>query len=158
MEPIADHADHGRYQERGVLVVRMDHDDDVGLLFEGDPVAALLVAPVTGVLLVDVDDGALERAGDRDGPVPAPVIDQDDPIDHPLGEHLGMGAFKRPLRVVGGHDHHDLLVLIHRKIVNAEIHSVNRRKGNRKVVAGTHWVSHPCVSPPMDNKSYTFGL
>ena len=69
---------------------------------ESLPVAGLLIAAVTEVLLVN-DDRQAKFAGDGDGVVAAAVVDEDDLVDRAFG-NVADGAAKRGGRVVGGHD------------------------------------------------------
>ena len=75
-----DRGDQGRDPRRVVLVVGVEHDDDVGAGRERRVVAGLLVAAVAEVLAVD-DDVEPELAGDVDRLVARHVVDEDDPVD-----------------------------------------------------------------------------
>ena len=96
-----DRRDQLRDPRRVVLVVRVEHDDDLGAGCEGRVVARLLVAAVAAVLGVD-DDVEPELAGDLDGLVVRHVVDEDDLVDEVVRD-VGVRPLERPRRVVGGH-------------------------------------------------------
>ena len=97
---------------RVVLVVGVEHHDDVGALLEGGLVARLLVAAVAQVLLVD-DHVEAELAGDVDGLVLRHVVDEDDPVDEIVGD-VRVRPLERLRGVVGGHDDDDPRVFVGR--------------------------------------------
>ena len=90
---------------RVVLVVGMDHHDDVGAPLERRPVARLLVCPVAPVARVD-DDVDPETARDLDRPVPGRVVHEDDVV-HEVLRDVVVRLLEGPLRVVSGHDDGD---------------------------------------------------
>ena len=102
-----DEADRVRDDPAVVLVVGMDHDDDVGPAFQGVAVARLLIAAVAAVLRVD-DDRQAHLAGHLDGAVLAAVVHEDDLIDA-AGGHVGQRGGQRALGVVGRHDGDDAM-------------------------------------------------
>ncbi len=108
-----DERDEGGEQGRGVLIIRMHHDDHVGAGGEGGGVAGLLVAAVAEVALVHDDVGVLEGAGEGDGLVAAGVVHHDDAVHHAGGHDLVVGAAKGARGVVGGHDDDDAAVVVH---------------------------------------------
>ena len=91
---------------RVVLVVGVEHHDDVGAPLERPVVAGLLVAAVAQVLAVD-DDLEAELAGDLDGLVLRHVVDEDHVVDEVVRD-VGVRPLERLGRVVGGHDDDDL--------------------------------------------------
>ena len=94
-----------RDDRRVVLVVGVDHDDDVRAALEGRPVAGLLVAAVAAVLRVHDDvDAQLPR--DLDRAVARAVVDEDDVV-HVRLRHVGVRPLERLLGVVRGHDDGD---------------------------------------------------
>lgn len=97
-------------QLRGVLVIRMNHDDDVSALVQGRGVASLLVRAVATVALVNdgVEAQATRKLG---GTVGRAVVDQDDLVDHL--RDFGDGSLQRSRRVVRGQDEHELAALDH---------------------------------------------
>ena len=113
IEAVADHGGHGGYEQGSVLVIGVDHDDDVGVVFESDSVAAFLVGAVAGVDGVAVDDGVGQGAGDFGGFVAAGVVDDDDEVDALLGGDFAMGFDQRVLGVIGRHDYRDFFVVVH---------------------------------------------
>jgi hypothetical protein len=52
MQIIGDHRSHRRNELGGILIIRVDHDDNVRAGFERQAVAGLLVAAVALVFLV----------------------------------------------------------------------------------------------------------
>ena len=96
-----DRGDEGGDPRRVVLVVGVEHDDDLGAGRQGRVVARLLVAAVAAVLAVD-DDVEPELPGDVDGLVARHVVDQDDLVDEVVRD-VRIRALERPRRVVGGH-------------------------------------------------------
>jgi len=66
MQVIADNRNHGRDQLRGILVIRMDHDDDVRASFEREPVAGLLISTVSFIDVVHMHLDSAEAAGYSD--------------------------------------------------------------------------------------------
>ena len=100
-----DRRDQCRDPCRVVLVVRVEHDDDLGAGRKGGVVARLLVAAVALVLAVDDDvEAQLPRHVDRF--VMRDVVDQDDLVDE-LVRDVGVGPLERLCGVVGGHDDDD---------------------------------------------------
>lgn len=100
---VRDHGAHGAQELGRVLVVRVEHDHDVGLLLQGQPVAGFLVAAVTQVGLVPVRFDA-ELPGLVRGVVPAVIVHQDDLV-HGVAGDFGNGLVQGFGRVVGGQDH-----------------------------------------------------
>ena len=100
-----DRRDERRDPGRVVLVVGVEHHDDVGAGLQRRVVARLLVAAVAPVLGVD-DDVEAELAGDVDGLVARHVVDEDDLVDEVVRD-VGVRPLERPRGVVGGHDDDD---------------------------------------------------
>ena len=96
----------------------MEHDDDVGAVFQRLDIAGFLVAAVAPVLNVD-DHLEAELARDVDGFVTTDVVDEDHPIDDAVGQ-VAVGLFEGLCRVVGRHDHHDALLVRHSSPVHGE--------------------------------------
>src|SRR5215831_4044895 len=89
----------------------MQHDDDVGPAFQGDPVAGLLVSAVTFVFAMrDGKDAKLPCHLQRI--VLARVIDKDDVVDH-VRRNFPKGHFERPPRIVGGQHNADFVLSNH---------------------------------------------
>ena len=103
-----DDADGVRDHPAVVLVVRVDHHDDVGPVLQGVAVAGLLVAAVAAVLRV-LNDRQAHLAGDLDGAVRAAVVHQEDLVDRPDG-NVGEGGGQGALGVVGRQHGDDLVV------------------------------------------------
>jgi len=108
---VSDHADEGNEQTRGVLVVGMDHDDDIRAATEGLAVTGLLVTAVAEILSMHEGDQA-ELAGEFGGAVLTAVINQDDLIDK-FGGQIAVGSFEGLGRIIGGHDHYDFFAVQH---------------------------------------------
>ena len=62
--------------------------------------------------------------GDGRGAVLAGVIDHNDQIDVVLIHYLPIGADKGLFRIVGGHDHDDFSIAIHRVFSGGDAQSV----------------------------------
>src|SRR5262249_13921694 len=91
-----------------ILVVGVDHDDDVGPVGQRRLVARLLVAAVAAVLGV-LQDRQAHLAGDLDGAVGAAVVHQADLV-HRAGGDGGQRGGGGALGVVGRHDGDDLVL------------------------------------------------
>src|SRR5579862_8269660 len=87
-----------------VLVVGMNHDDDVGASGQSFAITGLLVAAVTIIAIV-LEDVQTETAGNIDGLIGTAVIDQDADVNE-FGK-FSDGRFESLLRVVSGHDDRD---------------------------------------------------
>ena len=109
VQPVADHRDHRGDQLGRVLVVRVDHDDDVRAVLQRQAIARFLVPAVAEVLHVRVDDRLRQRLRQGGRLVRAGVVDDDDQIDDALRQHLLVRLQQRLGRVVGGHDDDDFL-------------------------------------------------
>ena len=90
---------------RVVLVVRVEHHDDVGAPLDGAVVARLLVAAVAQVLPVH-DDLESQALGDHDRLVLRHVVDEDHVI-HEVEGDVGIRPLEGAGRVVRGHDDDD---------------------------------------------------
>ena len=110
--PLGDRLDQVVEDRRVVLVVGVDHDDDVGPARERRRVAGLLVPAVSPVLRVDDDLEPLDRPGERHGPVAGGVVDEEDVVDALLRDLLEAPE-QGLLGVVGGHDDRDPLPMAH---------------------------------------------
>src|SRR5262252_3516821 len=123
----------------------MQHDDDVGSAFQGDPIAGLLVSAVTFVLAMRDGKYAklpchLQRI------VLARVIDQDDVVDH-VGRNLPKRHFERPPRIVGGKHNADFVLSNH---ANSTLRSASFLTN----VLWACWVrERPAGSPPSPERA-----
>src|SRR5262249_44391561 len=79
-DPELDEPDKVRNPPAGVLIVRMNHQDDLGGALQCRSVARLLIGPVAAIRAV-LDDPQPELACDRDGIVARAVVDQQDVVD-----------------------------------------------------------------------------
>ena len=100
----------GRYQFGSVLIVRVNHDHNVGAPLQGSGVARLLVPAIAAVLRVD-DGVQAETPGHLRGSIRGTVVHYDDFVDHV--RDLGRGAFESLLGVVCRHDDNDSLSVDH---------------------------------------------
>ena len=103
-----DRLDDLRDEPRVVLIVGVDHDDDVGSGSERFRVAGLLVGAVAVIPVVD-EDLQPELPGDLERRVGRAVVHEDHHADGVLGQLLVRHP-KGAARVVRGHDHDDLRV------------------------------------------------
>jgi len=110
VDAVGDHGGHGGDEEGRILVVGVDHDDDVGVAGEGLGVAGLLVGAVAAVGGVDGGVEA-EIEGEGDGAVGAAVIDEDDVVDE--GGQLADGGFESEGGVIGRQDDRDTFAVDH---------------------------------------------
>ena len=113
MQVVGDHRGHRGNELRCVLIIRVNHDDDVGASFEREAVTGFLVAAVAGIFFVDVDFHAEELRGDFYGVVAAAVVHEDNQIHDALLVDFIHGLRDGFGRVVGGHDDDDFLAVIH---------------------------------------------
>ena len=98
------------HQPRRVLVVRVNHDHDVGAATQGCGVASLLVCSIATI--ASVNDGIQPEPKRQLGcSIGRPVIDQNDLIDALW--HLCDRPLQRGRGVVGGHDEHQLVAVDH---------------------------------------------
>ena len=130
-----DHRRHRGDQPRLVLVVRMQHDDDVGAVRERERVARLLVAAVAAIGRMPVRRDA-EAPGDRNGGVVAGIVDEQHFVDDVVRDRF-VARCERLLRVIRGHDDDDLLSVQHRPARLA------RDRPRRRCDA---WRTRPCVA------------
>ena len=94
-------------QQRGiVLIIRVDHHDDVGAGAQSFAVAGLLVGAVAVVAVVN-EQFESQLAGDLGGLVGAAVVHQDDQVDH-VARQIGIGHVERLGGVIRRHHHHHL--------------------------------------------------
>lgn len=115
MEAVCDNGDHRRDKLRGVLIIRMDHDDDIGSGFKGESVASLLVPAVSLIDLVNMDLHALQAARDVYGVVAAFVINENNHVHDALLPNFLIGTADGFCGIVGRHDHYDFFVSIHKR-------------------------------------------
>src|SRR4030067_2957868 len=108
------HRGHRGYQPGRVLVVRVDHHDDVRPELQGLGVAGLLVAAVALVLLVDYDVLYAELPANFHRIVRAAVVHKHDLIDNIKGDII-VGHDEGLLGMVGGHYDDDLFSVQHRE-------------------------------------------
>ncbi len=110
VDAAGDHAGHGGDEEGRVLVVGMNHDDDVGAGGERFAIAGLLIAAVAVIGVVDEGLHA-ELFGESGGLVLAGVVDEDLDVDD-VGQ-FAHGLFQGLFGVVGRHDDRDSFSVDH---------------------------------------------
>src|SRR5208337_2138922 len=93
---VSDHARHGGYQQRRVLIIGMNHDDHVGAGGQSFAVASLLIAAVTVVAVVDEGRQA-QPTRDFDSAIGTVVVDENADIDQ-VGQ-FPYRSFQRPFRI-----------------------------------------------------------
>jgi len=145
VEAVSDHCNESGNEFWGVLIVGMDHDDDVSSLLQCAPVAGLLIAAIAHVTLVGIHPGLLKAPCDLDRPVMTDIIHDDNQIDAVLGQHLRMGLPECLFGVVGRHYHDDFLVSEHKLYRSST--RLYRQPGNRQWIHslfGCPW-SVPCT-------------
>jgi len=103
--PGLDRRDELRDARGVVLIVGVQHDDDVGAHLEGTVVAGLLVSAVSAILLVNRDVES-EVVRDVDRLILRHVVDQNDVVNDVV-RNVVVGPFERECRVVGRHHDHD---------------------------------------------------
>ena len=101
-----------------VLVVRVQHHDDVGPLFQRERIAGLLVAAIAAVGRMTVGADA-EPFGDRDGGVVAGVVNQQYAIDDIVRDRRMAGS-QGLFRMVRGHHDDDFLTVQHARFVRSD--------------------------------------
>jgi len=94
--------DQVRNHGRVVLVIRVNHHDNLGASLESRAIAGLLVRPVAEVGRVH-DDVKPEAVRLLDRPIARGVIDENDVVDAPLRD-IRVRPLERLFRVVGRHD------------------------------------------------------
>src|ERR1019366_3132550 len=99
IDAVGNHARHRRCQKRRVLIVGMDHDDDVGAGGQCFAVAGLLIAAIAVVAVVD-KRLQTEPVRDFESAIGTVVVDQNADIDQ-VGQ-VPNRRFQRLLRVVRG--------------------------------------------------------
>jgi hypothetical protein len=100
IDVVGDEPGHRGDQLGGILVIRMEHDDDVGANLECFIVAGFLVAAIASVLFMSDDMVDAEFFGHGDGVVPAIVIYEDDFVDD-IEWDLRIGLTEGKLCIVG---------------------------------------------------------
>lgn len=112
VEIIADDIDHAGDEEWRVLVIRMQHDDNIRVDFKGLLVQRFLIAPISFVLFVADDMVDAEVTGFFNGIVAAGIIAQNDFVHEASGNFLirfGQGAGS----IIGWQDDHNFFILVH---------------------------------------------
>ena len=63
IQAVPDQRSHSRNQLRCILIIGMNHDDNVTPLFHRQPVAGFLIAAVSQIALMPEDPDIFERIG-----------------------------------------------------------------------------------------------
>ncbi len=107
---MSDHAGHGSCKQRRVLVIGVDHDDNIGAGGQSFPVAGLLIAAITVVAVVDEGLQA-EAVRDFEGAIGTVIVDENADIDQ-VGQ-FPYRRFQRFFRVVSGEHHGNAFAVDH---------------------------------------------
>jgi len=91
----------------------VNHDYDVGAGGKGQPVASLLIAPVTTIFRVHFHLNPVEGARDCHRLIPAAIVHQNDEIDQVLSHNLVVSTAQGLSRIISRHYHDDLLTVNH---------------------------------------------
>ena len=75
IQSIADNAHHREDETRSVLIIGMQHDDDIGIQIQRLPVAGLLIGAVSAVSFVNDDVPYTECGRNSHGCVVATIVD-----------------------------------------------------------------------------------
>ena len=102
-----------------VLVVRVHHNDIVGVEFKSGGVATLLVASMPKVALM-ADSAQAQPLSEGGSVIRAVVVDQNH-LDDDLAIHLSDGLLKRLCRVVSRHDDNDPLAENHAVVASRSV-------------------------------------
>ena len=108
---VSDHAGKRNKQMRRILVIGMDHDNDVGAAAEGFSVAGFLVAAVSEIFVMDEGEHA-EFGGKRRGLVGAGVVNQNDFVDE-FAREFAMGFLESLGGIERRHDYDDFFAIQH---------------------------------------------
>src|ERR1700722_4818735 len=107
---VGDHAGHRHDQQRRVLVVGMEHDDNVRAGGQSLTVAGLLVTSVA-IVAVMLEHVQTQAARQIDSVVGTVIVHQDAHVDK-IGQ-FSHGGLESLLRVVSGHGNRDALGVNH---------------------------------------------
>src|ERR1700722_13552402 len=103
---------HGRNELGGILVVGMQHDDDIRPQFQRLVIATLLVAAIAAVMVMFDDMGDSELMADVDRPVAAVVIYQYYLV-YDIERDFSIGFTEGKLRIIGGEDNDQFFAFNH---------------------------------------------
>ncbi len=112
VDPRCDNACHRSDEFRRVLIVRMEHDDDVSAKLERTRVARLLVTAVPTIALVYNDVANAELPRKLDCPIAAGIINQDDFV-HDVVRNFCICSLERTLGIECRENDDDFFVLDH---------------------------------------------
>ena len=110
-----DEANHVWHKRTVVLIVRVQHHDDVGLRLQRQPVTCLLIAAVSAVFRVAMDTDS-EFPRHFSGVVGARVVDENDVLAR-AARHPIEGRLQCFRRVIRGQDDADGEILYFRKMI-----------------------------------------
>ncbi len=117
IQVVSDQGNHGRDQFRCVLIIRMDHDDNVASGFECQPITGFLITAIASVGFVLVHNGIRQIFCNARCFILTPVINNNDEIYNFLFHDLIICFNKRPLGIVCRHHHNDFFIFKHDCIV-----------------------------------------
>ncbi len=108
---VDDHRDHRKEEARVVLVIGMQHGDDVGLACDRRPITRFLIRSIPAIF--GMHDGCNpEVPGNLCRIIGAAVVHEDDLIHEVVGDS-SVCRNERLRRIVGGHHDNDLLSVEH---------------------------------------------
>jgi len=99
----------------GVLIVRMEQDDNIGPPPQGLPITTLLISAVASILFMADHLIDPQVFGDLHRPIPAGVIHQNDFVND-VSRHLPVGPFQRFFRLIRRHRNDNFFASDHRKL------------------------------------------
>src|ERR1041385_3054602 len=88
------HGGHHWNQGRRVLVIRVNHNHDIGLRCQSETVTSLLVRSVSAIFWMNFDLNAIQCPRNLCGFVPAGIVYHNDKIDNALRHDLVKSALK----------------------------------------------------------------
>ncbi len=100
---VGDDGAHGQDELRGVLVIRVHHDDDVGTKLQRFCIAGFLIAAVAAVHLVNDDMANADALGHLNGIVGAFIVHEHYLVHH-VHRYLAISALQRERGAVSGED------------------------------------------------------
>ena len=122
METFRYHGHHRDKELRCILVVGVDHDNDVRRRLQGEPVACLLIAAVAEIALVAVVHDSrcatftrIRSEGLRHFPsgIARAVVDYHDRVCDALSKYLVIRCAQRSLGIVRWHYNSDFPISVH---------------------------------------------
>ena len=104
-----DQRSHRRNELRRVLIVRMNHDDDVCSGSKRETVTGLLIRAIAAVYRMDLHLDPIKRVRDCRRLILTGIIDNDHKIDNAVRHHLFICLTQSARRVIGRHHDNNFL-------------------------------------------------